>query len=90
MQINYKEIQANLEIFGDVKNGFYNADKTSGLFFEYVVKIPMGQHAMDVAWNLYNSFGVYLIFVFIGISYLTLFKRMSLLERVVSAWTRRI
>ena len=43
----------------------------------------MGQHAMDVAWNLYNSFGVYLIFVFIGISYLTLFKRMSLLERIV-------
>ena len=37
MQINYKEIQANLEIFEDVKNGFYNADKTSGLFFEYVV-----------------------------------------------------
>ena len=27
------------EIFEDVKNGFYNADKTSGLFFEYVVHL---------------------------------------------------
>ena len=38
---------------------------------------------MDVAWDMYNSFGVYLVIVFIGISYLTLFKRMSLLERIV-------
>ena len=63
--------------------GFSGLFWVMGRFFEYVVKIPMGQHAMDVAWNLYNSFGVYLIFVFIGISYLTLFKRMSLLERIV-------
>ena len=37
IQIDYEEIQANLEIFQDIKNGYYDVDKRSGLFFEYVV-----------------------------------------------------
>ena len=47
MQTDSKEIQANLEIFEDIKNGFYNADRTSGLFFEYVTNrlfLAMGNY----------------------------------------------
>ena len=36
IQIDYKEIQANLEIFEDIKNGSY-VGKNPGKWFEYVV-----------------------------------------------------
>ena len=36
LQTTTKQIDSNLEIFGDIKNGVYDVDKTSGRYFEYV------------------------------------------------------
>jgi hypothetical protein len=47
LQTDSKEINSNLEIFKDIKNGIYNVDKTSGLFFEYVTNrlfLAMGNY----------------------------------------------
>jgi hypothetical protein len=36
LQTDSKQIDSNLEIFEDIKNGVYDVDKTSGRYFEYV------------------------------------------------------
>jgi len=61
----------------------------SGLFwvsrqaFQFVSQNSNGYEILETIWNLYNHYGTSMVIIFIGIGYFYLFKKVSLLERIV-------
>jgi len=63
--------------------GFLGLFWALGMFFQHIIGSSISYNVMDSIWILYKSYGIYAFILFLGISYLFLFRKISLLERIV-------
>ena len=54
-----------------------------GQVFQFVGHNSYGYEILQTLWSLYNNYGIWMIIVSLGIGYFFLFKKASLLERII-------